>query len=78
MLPNPQQILLPGAFVSFQANLGDATTPTWYRSRPCCAIPPAATMVVGANGKVVRKNVKTDGAQNGNWLVSDGLPPVTR
>ena len=30
-------------------------------------------MVVGADGKVVRKNVKTDGAQNGNWLVSDGL-----
>ena len=29
-------------------------------------------MVVGADGKVVRKNVKTDGAQNGNWLVSDG------
>lgn len=74
VLPNPQQILLPGAFVSFQANLGDRNNaylvPQQALQRDTVG---GFVMVVGADGKVVRKNVKTDGAQGGNWLVSDGL-----
>lgn len=74
VLPNPERILLPGAFVSFQATLGER--------RNAYLVPQQAllrdasggyVMVVGADGNVVRRNVITDGAQNGNWLVSSGL-----
>jgi len=32
-------------------------------------------MVVGKDGKVVRKNVVTEGQQGSNWLVTAGLEP---
>ncbi|MDI9272528.1 efflux RND transporter periplasmic adaptor subunit [Stenotrophomonas sp. PFBMAA-4] len=74
VLPNPQKILLPGAFVSFQANLGERNNafliPQQALQRDSAG---GFVMVVGADGKVVRKNVKTEGAQGGNWMVSDGL-----
>ncbi|KLN99590.1 GntR family transcriptional regulator, partial [Stenotrophomonas maltophilia] len=74
LLPNPQQILLPGAFVSFQANLGERNNAYLVPQQALLRDTTGGyVMVVGADGKVVRKNVKTDGAQNGNWLVSDGL-----
>ena len=74
LLPNPQQILLPGAFVSFQANLGERNNAFLVPQQALLRDTTGGyVMVVGADGKVVRKNVKTDGAQNGNWLVSDGL-----
>ena len=74
LLPNPQQILLPGAFVSFQANLGERNNAFLVPQQALLRDTTGGyVMVVGADGKVVRKNVKTDGAQGGNWLVSDGL-----
>ena len=74
LLPNPQQILLPGAFVSFRANLGERNNAYLVPQQALLRDTTGGyVMVVGADGKVVRKNVKTDGAQNGNWLVSDGL-----
>jgi len=76
VLPNPDRILLPGAFVSFQATLGERNNAYLV---PQQALLRDATggylMVVGADGKVVRRNVKTEGAQGGNWLVTDGLQP---
>lgn len=76
VLPNPQRILLPGAFVSFQATLGERNN-AYLVPQP--ALLRDATggylMVVGADGKVVRRNVKTEGAQGGNWLVTAGLEP---
>lgn len=73
-LPNPQQILLPGAFVSFQANLGERNNAYLVPQQALLRDTTGGyVMVVGTDGKVVRKNVKTDGAQNGSWLVSDGL-----
>lgn len=76
VLPNPERILLPGAFVSFQATLGERNN-AYLIPQP--ALQRDATggyvMVVGADGKVIRRNVKTDGAQNGNWLVTEGLQP---
>jgi membrane fusion protein (multidrug efflux system) len=74
VLPNPQKILLPGAFVSFQANLGERNNAYLVPQQALLRDTNGGyVMVVGADGKVVRKNVKTDGAQNGNWLVSEGL-----
>lgn len=74
VLPNPQKILLPGAFVSFQANLGERNNAYLVPQQALLRDTTGGyVMVVGADGKVVRKNVKTDGAQNGNWLVSEGL-----
>ena len=76
VLPNPERILLPGAFVSFQATLGERNNAYLV---PQQALLRDATggylMVVGADGKVVRRNVKTEGAQGGNWLVTAGLEP---
>lgn len=76
VLPNPERILLPGAFVSFQATLG-ARNNAYLVPQP--ALLRDATggylMVVGNDGKVIRRNVRTEGAQGGNWLVTDGLQP---
>lgn len=74
VLPNPDRILLPGAFVSFQATLGERNNAYLV---PQQALLRDATggylMVVGNDGKVVRRNVRTEGAQGGNWLVTEGL-----
>jgi membrane fusion protein (multidrug efflux system) len=76
VLPNPQQILLPGAFVSFQAVLGERKNAFLV---PLQALQRDTTggyvMVVGKDGKVVRKNVVTEGQQGSSWLVSSGLDP---
>lgn len=73
-LPNPNHILLPGSFVSFKANLGERHN--------AFLVPQAAVqrdtqggyvLIVGKDGKVVRKNVTLDNQQGGNWLVSSGL-----
>ncbi len=76
VLPNPDRILLPGAFVSFQATLGERNNAYLV---PQQALLRDATggylMVVGNDGKVARRNVRTEGAQGGSWLVTEGLQP---
>ncbi|MGH8086690.1 MAG: efflux RND transporter periplasmic adaptor subunit, partial [Stenotrophomonas sp.] len=76
VLPNPEKILLPGAFVSFQAVLGERKNAFLV---PLQALQRDTTggyvMVVGKDGKVVRRNVVTEGQQGSNWLVSSGLEP---
>ncbi|KRG62849.1 GntR family transcriptional regulator [Stenotrophomonas humi] len=73
-LPNPDHLLLPGTFVSFNANLG--------QRHNAFLIPQQAVqrdtqggyvLVVGADGNVVRKNVVLGNQQGSNWLVSSGL-----
>lgn len=74
VLPNPDRILLPGSFVSFKANLGARNNafllPQQAVQRDTRG---GYVMVVGADGKVVRKDVVLDGQQSGSWLVSSGL-----
>lgn len=74
ILPNPQKILLPGAFVSFQAVLGERKNAFLV---PLQALQRDTTggyvMVVGKDGKVVRRNVVTEGQQGSSWLISSGL-----
>ncbi|WP_313457627.1 efflux RND transporter periplasmic adaptor subunit [Stenotrophomonas sp.] len=74
LLPNPQQLLLPGSFVSFQAVLGERKNaflvPLQSLQRDTVG---GYVMVVGKDGKVVRKNVTTEGQQGANWLVTGGI-----
>lgn len=76
VLPNPQQLLLPGSFVSFQAVLGERKNaflvPLQSLQRDTVG---GYVMVVGKDGKVVRKNVTTEGQQGPNWLVTGGIEP---
>lgn len=73
-LPNPDHILLPGSFVSFKANLGERhnafLVPQQAVQRDTQG---GYVLIVGKDGKVVRKNVTLDNQQGGNWLVSAGL-----
>ena len=73
-LPNPDHVLLPGAFVTFQATLGQRNAafliPQPAVQRDAMG---AYALVVGKDGKVVRKNVTTEGQQQGNWVVTSGL-----
>ncbi len=73
-VPNPDGQLLPGTYVSLRAKLGEL--------RGVFAIPQAAVqrdarsaylMLVGADGKVARRNVALDRADGGNWIVTSGL-----
>ncbi|MDE3211113.1 MAG: efflux RND transporter periplasmic adaptor subunit [Pseudomonadota bacterium] len=71
---NPKHSLLPGMYVTLKASLG--------QQNKVFLIPQAALqrdtdgaylMVVGADGKVVRKNVGTGDMVGGNWVITEGL-----
>lgn len=73
-IPNPDQRLLPGTYVTLEATLGT--------QRGVFAIPQAAVqrdatgpyvMVVGQDGTVARKDVQTASAAAGDWVVTGGL-----
>ncbi len=73
-LPNTERTLLPGAFVTFQANLGQRSNvylvPQTGVQRDSTG---AYVLVVGKDSKVSRKNVVADGQQQNQWIVSSGL-----
>ncbi|MDB6164403.1 MAG: GntR family transcriptional regulator [Xanthomonadaceae bacterium] len=75
-IPNPDKRLLPGTFVTVQATLGEAANAFLI---PQVAVQRdeqgAYVMVVGADGKVARKDVTTSGQQGSNWVVSGGVVP---
>lgn len=73
-LPNPDKTLLPGAYVTLVATLG--------QQQGVFRVPQAAVqrdasgayvLVVGADGTVARKNVETGRAVDGDWVVGQGL-----
>ncbi len=73
-VPNPDRMLLPGTFVTLRATLGE--------QKGAFLIPQAAiqrdttgayALVVGQDGKVVRKNVATEQAIGTDWLITSGL-----
>lgn len=75
-VPNPERNLLPGMYVTITASLGE--------QHGVFLVPQAAVqrdavgpyvLVVGEDGMVARKDVKTDASQEGEWLVSEGLAP---
>lgn len=73
-LPNPDHLLFPGMFVTLKATLGERKNafliPQQAIQRDAAG---AYALVVGADGKVARKNVETQGAQDGKWLITSGL-----
>ncbi|PPT95890.1 efflux transporter periplasmic adaptor subunit [Xanthomonas arboricola pv. arracaciae] len=73
-LPNPEQALLPGAFVTFKASLGQRNNaylvPQQGLQRDALG---AFVLVLGKDGKVARKNLTVDGQQKGQWIVTGGV-----
>ncbi len=74
LLPNPDKTLLPGTYVTLKAILGE--------QRNVFLVPQAAVqrdaasayvLVVGQDGKVVRKDIATDRSQGNQWVVRQGL-----
>lgn len=73
-VPNPDRRLLPGTYVTLKATLG--------RQRGVFLVPQAAVqrdpqgayvLVVGDDGKVVRKTIVAEQSQGTHWVVRDGL-----
>src|SRR5690606_20406988 len=71
---NPDGVLLPGAFVTLNANLGMETNVYLV---PQVAVQRDATgayvLVVGAAGNVARKDIQIERAQGSDWIVREGL-----
>ncbi|HEY5802935.1 MAG TPA: efflux RND transporter periplasmic adaptor subunit [Lysobacter sp.] len=73
-IPNPDKNLLPGTYVTLKATLGEQANafqvPQVGLLRDAKS---AYVLVVGADGKVARKDVVTDRLQGDSWVVSSGL-----
>ena len=73
-IPNPKHVLLPGMYVTLQANLGQRhkvfLVPQQALQRDTTG---AYVMTVGADNKVVRKDVVTTDMSGADWVVSEGL-----
>ena len=74
VIPNPDQALLPGSFVTLKANLGQLSG--------VFLVPQAAVLrdvngayvyVVDGDGNVSRRNIQAEVADAGRWLVTGGL-----
>lgn len=73
-IPNPDHGLLPGMYVTIRATLG--------QQHDVFKVPQAAlqrdaigpyVLIVGGDGNVARKDVVTDAARDGNWVVTSGV-----
>jgi membrane fusion protein (multidrug efflux system) len=73
-VPNPDGVLLPGTFVTLDANLGSEANVFLV---PQAAVQRDATgayvLVVGADGVVVRKDIEVERAQGSDWVVRKGV-----
>jgi membrane fusion protein, multidrug efflux system len=76
IVPNPKHQLLPGMYVTLKVTLG--------QQRNVFLIPQEAVqrdtvgayaLVVGPQGKVLRKNVTASDSYGNDWIVSSGLEP---
>lgn len=73
-VPNPDKTLLPGTYVTLKATLGQQ--PNAFRVPQAALQRDAAgsyLLVVGSDGKVVRKDVTADRQQGPDWIVNKGL-----
>jgi len=75
-IPNPKHTLLPGLYVNLQASLGE--------QKDVYLVPQASVqrdsggafaLVVGADGKVARRDVIADNEHGTDWVVTKGLQP---
>ncbi|GAB2575873.1 efflux RND transporter periplasmic adaptor subunit [Dyella jejuensis] len=74
VVPNPQRRLLPGMYVTLTANMGDRNN-VFLVPQPAILrdTTGAYAMVVGADGKVVRKDVEATTSTGNDWIVTSGL-----
>ncbi|MBS0464443.1 MAG: efflux RND transporter periplasmic adaptor subunit [Proteobacteria bacterium] len=75
-IPNPKRVLLPGLYVRLNASMGEL--------KNVYLVPQAAlqrdaigpfVLVVGSDGKVVRRDVVADSTHGSDWVISQGLQP---
>jgi membrane fusion protein, multidrug efflux system len=73
-IPNPERTLLPGMYVTIEASLG--------QRHNVFVVPQAAVLrdtvgayvyTVGADNKVVRRDITASAMQEGSWVVTGGL-----
>jgi membrane fusion protein (multidrug efflux system) len=73
-VPNPDGVLLPGMYVRVRLEQAQANA---VIALPQQAVMRSGTgdsvMVVGADGKVAPRPIKVGAAQNGQWIVLEGL-----
>lgn len=73
-LPNPQQALLPGLYVTLSAELGEQKQVFLVPQRAILRDTAGAyALVVGPDAKVLRKNVQAGTARGSDWIVTSGL-----
>ncbi|WP_300620627.1 efflux RND transporter periplasmic adaptor subunit [Dokdonella sp.] len=74
IVPNADHRLLPGQFVSVRLTLGELKR-AWLISQRAVQRDSNGpfVLVVGADGNVVQKRVKSDRLLGDNWIVTDGL-----
>lgn len=73
-VPNPHHLLLPGMYVTLEARFGEQNK-VFLIPQPALQRDTASAyvMVVGKDGKVVRKNVTADATRGPDWVVTAGL-----
>jgi len=75
-VPNPRGFLLPGMYVRVQLEQARAANAFLLPQQAVTRTQQGdSVMVVGADGKVAPRTIKVGGAQNGQWVVLDGLKP---
>lgn len=74
LIPNPQKTLLPGMFVTLKAVLGERLNAFLVPQEALLRDAQGAYVyVVGADGKVARKNVTAENPRDGKWVITSGL-----
>jgi membrane fusion protein, multidrug efflux system len=75
-VPNPGGVLLPGLYVRVQIEQAKAGNAMLLPQQAVTRSDQGDTaMVVGADGKVSPRTLKLGGAQDGQWVVLEGLQP---
>ncbi len=73
-IPNPQKSLLPGMFVTIKAMLGERLNAFLVPQEALLRDAQGAYVyVIGADGKVARKNVTAESPRDGKWVITSGL-----
>ncbi|WP_420993140.1 efflux RND transporter periplasmic adaptor subunit [Cupriavidus sp. 30B13] len=74
LVANPQRLLLPGMYVTLTANFGQQNNIFLIPQQALLRDTQGAyLLVVGPDGKVVRKDVEATGSRGTDWIITKGL-----
>lgn len=74
LVPNPEQRLLPGMYVTLTANMGELNKVFLVPQAGVQRDPAGAyALVVGKDGNVAQKRVSADSMRGNDWVVTSGL-----